>query len=312
MSNNHRGLGRSLFPAEASRQTEFVNLLGQRLIAQPWLAALWLGGSGARNSGAPGRADRWSSVDLHFLVTSPAEMSLLPGRLAALLDGALPAGRTTFALQQTIHTVSLEGLTYARLPGAANSGAVYFRLHWTEPDGLALHCAGYGARRVLWMRDDLPDAQRTLLQTPGVPLQKAEAPAVQVALVGFWQQLAHLPAAINRQEHLAALALLQQARLHLTDLVVALNGASRPPSPARINPYLGPAQQEAFEKSLHQTPDFAESWIGQAVALIVLYRWYAPQLVEIYNLTYPTALEETVLALLSAEVSGWPARITTA
>lgn len=307
MSNSRSGLERPLFPAEASRQNEFINRLEPGLLKQSWLSALWLGGSGAQ-----GHADRWSSVELHFLVTSAAEMSLIPGRLNSLLNEALPTGWTTFGLQQTVHTFSLEGLTHARLPDAANRGGVYFRLLWTEPDALAFHCARYGIRRLLWMGGNLPAAQQALLQTPGTRLEKATASDVQVGLISFWQQLAHLPAALNRQEHLAAVALLQQARLHLTDLVVALNGATRPPSPARINPYLGPAQQEAFEKSLHQTPVFAESWIGQAVALIVLYRWYAPQLVEIYNLAYPTALEETVLALLSSEVSGWPARITTA
>ncbi len=98
----------------------------------------------------------------------------------------------------------------------------------------------------------------------------------------------------------------------LTDLVVALNGATRPASPTRINPYLGPAQRDAFEKTLRHTANHTESWIGQAVALIVLYRWYAPQLVEMYNLEYPTRLEESVLALLCVEVPGWPAHITSA
>lgn len=306
MPNNRRGLERPLFPAEANRQNEFVNLLRPRLIGQPWLSALWLGGSGAQQN-----ADRWSRVELHLLVASALEMSLLPGRVGGLLDEALPAGWTTFGLHQTAHTVSLEGLTHARLPGAADRGGVYFRLLWTEPDVLALHCASYGARRLLWMRADLPAAQESLLQMPGARLEPAEASAVQAGLISFWQRLAHLPAALNRQEHLAAVALIQQARTHLTDLVVALNGATRPNTPARINEFLGPAQQDAFEKSLGQSESLDESWIGQAVALIVLYRWYAPQLVEIHKLVYPTALEETVLALLSAEVSGWPARITT-
>ncbi len=307
MPNNRHGLERPPFPAEASRQNEFINLLKPRLLDQPWLSALWLGGSGAQQN-----ADRWSRVELHLLVASAREMPLLPGRVAGLLDEALPAGWTTFGLQQTAHTVSLEGLTHARLPGAADRGGVYFRLLWTEPEFLALHCACYGARHLLWMRADLPPAQQSILQMPGARLEKAEAPAVQVALVSFWQQLAHLPAALNRQEHLAAVALLQQARTHLTDLVVALNGATRPNTPTRINEFLGPAQRDAFEKTLGQSDSLGESWIGQAVALIVLYRWYAPQLVEIHKLVYPTALEETVLALLSTEVSGWPARITTA
>jgi len=307
MSHENRPLGCSPFPPDASRQNDFLSVIVPRLTSLPWLAALWLGGSGAR-----GDADRWSSVDLHFLLLARQELRLTPAHICALLDEIFPDGWTNFGVQSQLHSVSLEGLTHARPPAAADEGGVYFRLLWTEADALLLHRATHGPIHLLFVRDDLPDAQRALLTAPMPNLQKGEASTIQAGLSHFWRLLAHLPPAINREEHLAAAALLQQARLHLTDLVVALNGATRPPSPARINPYLGPAQQEAFEKSLHQTPDFAESWIGQAVALIVLYRWYAPQLVEIHNLVYPTALEETVLALLSAEVSGWPARITTA
>ena len=105
---------------------------------------------------------------------------------------------------------------------------------------------------------------------------------------------------------------LDDARQVLIDLVVALNGADRPPSPSRVNQYLGPLQRDAFEKTLPVRAATAESWIGQAVALIVLYRWYAPQLVEIHPIDYPTALEKSVLALLSAEVDGWPAMVRSA
>ena len=52
-------------------------------------------------------------------------------------------------------------------------------------------------------------------------------------------------------------------------------------------------------------------WVGQAVALVVLYRWYAPQLAERHSLLYPQMAEDTVLALLSAELENWPDRIST-
>ena len=295
------------FPPDASRQNHFLSLIVPRLTALPWLSALWLGGSGARSD-----ADRWSSVDLHFLALSRQELLLTPARIFALLDELFPAGWTNFGVQSQPHSVSLEGLTHGALPTVADAGGVYFRLLWTAADALPLHHATHGPLHLLYIRDDLPDAQRALLTAPTPTLQKGDAEAVQAGLNHFWQLLAHLPAAVNRGEHLAAAALLHNVRAALTDLVVALNGATRPASPARINPFLGSAQRDAFEKTLRHSANETESWIGQAVALIVLYHWYAPQLAELYSLDYPTRLEESVLALLSVEVPGWPAHITSA
>jgi len=66
-----------------------------------------------------------------------------------------------------------------------------------------------------------------------------------------------------------------------------------------------------LEKTL-VTPEVSpESWIGRAVALVVIYRWYAPQLVEKYNLTYPQALEDKVWAQLQHELPDWPLTVTT-
>ncbi|MBI3960036.1 MAG: hypothetical protein HY328_14585 [Chloroflexi bacterium] len=296
-----------LFPDDASRQRHFWRLIGPRLQALPWLAALWLGGSGARGDG-----DRWSSVDLHLLVAEEAELLMTESRLCALLDELFSDGWSHFGLQSLGHTTFFAAITHARLPAAANTGGVLFRLHWTTPDDLAIHRAWHGPLHLLFVRDDLPDEQRAFLTAPTATLHKGEAGAVQAGLTAFWQLLAHLPAAINREEHLAAASLLNSVRSVLTDLVVALNGATRPASLARINPFLGPAQREAFEKTLRHSANDTESWIGQAVALIVLYRWYAPQLVEMYRLDHPQRLEETVLALLCVEIPGWPARITTA
>jgi len=295
------------FPENASRQRHFWRLIAPRLQGVPGMAALWLGGSLAR-----GDADRWSSIDLHLLVADKTALPLTQTRLFDLLDELFPGEWSYFGVQSLGHTTFFDGITHARLPAAANTGGVRFRLLWTTPDDLPMHRAWHGPAHLLWISDDLPYTVQALLRASQPVLRAGNPPAVQAGLITFWQLLAHLPAVINRKEHLAAASLLHNVRSVLTDLVVALNGATRPTALARINPYLGPAQQEAFEKSLRQAANDTESWIGQAVALIVLYRWYAPQLAEMYGLTYPAALEESVLALLSVEVPGWPARITTA
>jgi hypothetical protein len=295
------------FPDSARRQHHFWRLIGPRLRALPWIGALWLG--------LPPKTvatDRWDNFDLRLLVDEEVGQSSAAAHLTALLDNFLVGGWTQFHAGSLVHTSILDGIAHDHLPAAPDEGGVIFHLLWTTPGKLAAHLAWCGSGHLLWTRDDLPDDHLSLLSALWVGLPPGEASLVQAGLIDFWQALAQLPAVVNREEHLAAAALLHCVRTQLTDLVVALNGATRPLTPTRINPYLGPAQREAFEKTLRHSGNHAESWIGQAVALIVLYRWYAPQLVEMYRLSYPAAVESTVLALLSAEVPGWPARITTA
>lgn len=292
--------------ANAPRQRDFLRRIQSALRAQPWLDALWLSGSGAAGS-----ADRWSSVDLHCLLAATDAAGGLEHRLSTLLNAELPEGWTRLDSQATDAEGRLEGITHTRTLDAPRRGGVPFQLHWCGPNRLGAHLSSHGPIHLLWTAETLPEGFQRLLTQSIPPYQPADESRVLAALIAFWQQLARLPGAVNRQEHLAASALLHRSRDLLTELVVALNGATRPRTSARINPFLGPAQRDAFEKTLAQRGDLREGWIGQAVALIVLYRWYAPQLVELYNLAYPAALEETVLALLSAEVPGWPARITT-
>ena len=54
---------------------------------------------------------------------------------------------------------------------------------------------------------------------------------------------------------------------------------------------------------------FAE--IGQAVSLVVIYRWYAPQLVAKHKLRYPQAEESAAWDALVAKLPTWPRKITT-
>jgi len=124
--------------------------------------------------------------------------------------------------------------------------------------------------------------------------------------------LACLPDLLHRQEHLLAEHLTTRLRGVIIELMLALNGIQWPAGTQHLNSYLSASQRTALEKTLIVPSVSGESWIGRAVALVVIYRWYAPQLVEKYTLAYPQPLEETVLSLLSAEIFGWPAHITTA
>jgi len=92
---------------------------------------------------------------------------------------------------------------------------------------------------------------------------------------------------------------------------LALNGIQYPAGTQHLNGYLGDSQRAALEKTLVLSEVGPSGWIGQAVALVVIYRWYAPQLVERYGLRYPLILEEETWAKLTAEIAEWPESVST-
>ena len=141
-------------------------------------------------------------------------------------------------------------------------------------------------------------------------LQPADATTVARLLEDFWRTLAMLPDLIRRREHLLAANTTVALRQTELELMLALNGFTWPLGVTHLNAYLGESQRAAIEKTLLTPAIRAESWIGQAVALVVIYRWYAPQLVEKFALVYPHELEETTLTRLQ-ELSDWPLSITT-
>ncbi len=142
------------------------------------------------------------------------------------------------------------------------------------------------------------------------PLQPANAATVAAQLEHFWRTLAQLPDLLQRREHLLAAATTASLRQTVLELMLALNGIAWPDGTTHLNRYLSPSQRAAIEKTLVAPSVNEESWIGQAVALVVIYRWYAPQLVAKYALTYPQAAEDVALAQLRQHPD-WPLDITT-
>lgn len=135
----------------------------------------------------------------------------------------------------------------------------------------------------------------------------------QVALLlrEFWLELALLPDLLRRDEFLLAAACTTALRRYVLEMMLALNGITYPAGTKHLNTYLGASQRAAIEKTLLMPSVAAESWIGQAVALVVIYRWYAPQLVAAFSLIYDEGLEAGTLARLHAELPDWPSAITT-
>ena len=145
---------------------------------------------------------------------------------------------------------------------------------------------------------------------PDALLRPTQADVAQL-LRGFWLELADLPGLLKRDEHLLTAACTAALRRYVLEMMLALNGITYPPGTTNLNTYLGPSQRAAMEKTLLMPAVAGESWIGQSVALVVIYRWYAPQLVSAYSLAYDDGLEATTLTRLQAELPDWPIAITT-
>jgi hypothetical protein len=157
------------------------------------------------------------------------------------------------------------------------------------------------------------------------PLSAPDSNDVQKLLTSFWHQLRRLSALLSdvrRQagiaasttvsdENLLAIECVAGLRTIVIDMMLALNGIARPPQTINLNVYLSENQRSALERTLLAPEIGAETWIGQAVSLVVIYRWYAPQLVERYQFAYPADLEAEVWATLRRRIYDWPANIST-
>lgn len=143
------------------------------------------------------------------------------------------------------------------------------------------------------------------------PLHKADPARVALLLEQFWRTLAQLPTLVGGEEHLLCADCTATLRRTVLELMLALNGIAYPAGTRQLTAYLSPSQRAAIERTLTVGTVDAAAWIGQAVALVVIYRWYAPQLVTAFALPYPAALEADTLAALQQALPGWPAAITT-
>lgn len=308
------------------------NLPQQRLFLEatvPILAddgtveSVWLTGSLAR-----GDADPLSSVDI-FIDTDPSrdcqhESARRQATALKALDCGL--GRGAYLLEgltETGRRRSLAGITLDSVPAQPwrnelVAGGLRFTFGWCK-GAMDDDCLSkIGPVYPIFRTGRPPSTSDRFRQLQSGSLKAPASDWVGERLSRFWIVLARLPSVVKRGEHLACHALLSELRTVLIDMVVALNGARRPESAWQVNRYLGAAQREAFEKSLVTVPPVpgsnragSSSWIGQAVALVVLYRWYAPQLSQMYATPYPQRAEETALNLLDSELEGWPSHITT-
>lgn len=143
------------------------------------------------------------------------------------------------------------------------------------------------------------------------PLQAPDRTRIQAALEEFWTLLGDLAELLATQELLLGAERIAALRSVVLELMLALNGISRPPGARSLNRYLSARQAAAIEKTLAAPEASRAAQVGQAVALVVIYQWYAPQLVDTLGLAYPDALEHEVRQAVAQKLPEWPLAITT-
>ncbi len=170
---------------------------------------------------------------------------------------------------------------------------------------MQMPCARLATRRVCYTR--------TMMHKPSWPdpLQPPSAAHVAALLERFWLELEALPALLNRHELILAEALTARLRHIVIELMLAMNGIAWPEGTQHLNGYLGASQRAVLERTLAAADAGGESWLARAVALVVVYRWYAPQCSERFAIAQPTATEARVWAFLCAELPDWPMTLTT-
>lgn len=142
-------------------------------------------------------------------------------------------------------------------------------------------------------------------------LQPPDRTRIQTALEEFWTLLGDLTELLAAQELLLGAERITALRCVVLELMLALNGIRRPPGTRSLNGYLSERQRMALEKTLAAPDPSHTALVGQAVALVVIYRWYAPQLVATLGLAYPDTLEHEVWQALAQRLPDWPLSITT-
>jgi hypothetical protein len=143
------------------------------------------------------------------------------------------------------------------------------------------------------------------------PLTAPTSLGVASLLSRFWNELEPLADLLARHERLLAAEQIARLRATVIEMMLALNGIARPATTRHLNTYLSASQRAALEKSLLAPATGADAWLGQAVALVVIYRWYAPQLATKFALDYPAALEAQVWTKLIGALPDWPAAVHT-
>lgn len=255
-------------------QHDFLADLPPRLVSDPNVRAAWLAGSLGS-----GRADRYSDVDLHLLLSD--------------VDAFRCAAR---AWLETLRPLVLYKLLF---------------------DGQMINAlTNAGLRIDIWLHVAPPvldpAKHKVLLDRDGVlhfaVPQETTPDSTQVAanllaqIEEFWRCIALLPAVIGRRELLVAFTGLNVELALVTDILMTGYGRPRDRGVKVLNTYLGDERRAELEAALDLQGLNSESLVMAHMALAGVIRNHGPLLAARHAFTYPQALEDAVLRYVESEL----------
>lgn len=134
---------------------------------------------------------------------------------------------------------------------------------------------------------------------------------LQRLLADFWERLHRTADLLARKEMVLAEGEVAGLRTSIVEMMLSANGIAYPEGTRQLNGYLGESQRIALERTLIASGSARESIVARMVALVTIYRWYAPQLIERYGLAYPADLELQIWRSLVELLPEWPQRLDT-
>ncbi len=149
-----------------------------------------------------------------------------------------------------------------------------------------------------------------MIDTPA-QLRVPDASYIEALFATYWSTLEAIAELLAAGELVVAEERVTSLRGTIVGMMLAANGIQRPTFKAQINEYLGESQRIALEKTLVAQGMARESIVGRAVALTVIYQWYAPQVVERYGVVEPRVEVQHALQRLAEVVPEWPISIGT-
>lgn len=250
-------------------QTAFIHDAQSVILEDERIRAAWLEGSFGR-----GNADRYSDVDLHLLLAPESEEDFRASARSWL---------------EALRPLALYKLLFDnRMINAMDFDALRYDI-W-------MHSG-------LWAQVDR-EKIRVLKEEPGSLLPKETPPTEAGSQAGrlaemiaeFWRCVGLLPVVIGRRELLVGFTGINVEQQLVIDILCNGYGIVRESGVKKLNPFLPDDLRTQLEAALQMDGLTSESIATANLRLAALVHLHGPMLAHRHNVTYPQALEASVLA----------------
>ncbi len=258
-------------------QTRFIDALTAKVEVEAGIRAAWLTGSFGKE-----RADRWSDVDAHLLISAERFDDFHRG-LERWLGEIRPLVFVRLMFDgRMVNAMTDEGM----------------RLDVWLHEGLSAEVTT-GETRVLYEEEGVlawqPRPDDELSQEEAAALLRREVPE-------FWRCVSMMPVVVGREEKLVGAAGNSIILFALTDVLCAASGYRRDRGVKALNGFLLPHHRQCVEEAVLMNGKAPDGTVRFPLRLARIMREHGPAICENWKVDYPHAMEETVLRYVTLEL----------